>query len=105
MSDNKATEAETVVVDMDLQDLMPGFMENRKTDIIVLQENLSGGNYNKIKDIGHTLKGSGGGYGFDEITRIGADIEKYADKADEDRLKILIKELKDYIEKVVVVFE
>ena len=105
MDDNNANGAETIIVDIDLKDLIPAFMENRQADITALQENLSQGNYEKIKEIGHILKGSGGGYGFDEISRIGADLEKGAGAADEKLLEELIAELKEYLERIIVVFE
>lgn len=93
-----------VYVDEDLEDLMPDFMENRHQDITVIGELLGRGEYKEIQRIGHSMKGSGGGYGFDEITRIGKDLEIAAKNNDQSEVARLVGILSEYLSKVKVVY-
>ena len=61
-----------VYVDSDLEDLVPEFLENRYEDIEKINECLDNEEIAEIQRLGHSMKGSGGGYGFHEITRLGA---------------------------------
>jgi len=73
-----------VPIDRDLADLIPNYLENRKKDLSRLRELLGTGN--RIEDpaaleeagrILHTMKGSGGSYGFHEITRLSRAMESF----------------------------
>jgi len=97
-------EALIVYVDEDLEDLIPDFMENRYEDVTIIGELLGQGNYTEIQRIGHSMKGSGGGYGFDEITRIGKDLEIAAKNNDKSEVARLVGVLSDYLSKVKVVY-
>ncbi len=78
MSDGKIL----VNIDPDLEELIPGFLENRSKDLTKLQDAMGKADYQVIQSIGHSLKGVGGGYGFDEMSKIGADIESSAKTQD-----------------------
>jgi len=99
MSDNVV-----VYVDEDLEDLIPDFMENRYQDITIIGELLERDDYQEIRRIGHSMKGSGGGYGFDEITRIGKEMEIAAQNNDKDEIARLTSLLSEYLSKVKVVY-
>ena len=58
-------------MDEDLGDLIPGYLENRKKDVVEILNCLNRRDYETIRSLGHKMKGSGGGYGFDTITEIG----------------------------------
>jgi HPt (histidine-containing phosphotransfer) domain-containing protein len=94
-----------VTVDEDLEELIPGFLENRNNDVPVLREALSGKDVAKLQSVGHSLKGVGGGYGFDVLSEIGADIEAAAKLNDLSNMEALINRLADYLQRVDVVFE
>ncbi|OQX61419.1 MAG: Hpt domain-containing protein [Desulfococcus sp. 4484_241] len=93
-----------VKVDADLEDLIPGFLENRRDDIAQIKRLLDEGDYEKIARLGHSMKGSGGGYGFDEITRIGGMIEQLAMGRDMDGVRRQLESLSDYLDRVEVVY-
>ncbi len=95
----------TVIIDEDLADLIPMYLENKKKDIAVMQKSLNENDYENIRLVGHSMKGSGGGYGFDEISRIGKDIEEAAQNQERDTINVLALELEDYISRVDIVFE
>lgn len=95
----------TVTVDSDLEDLIPGFLENRRKDVNLLNEALVAGKIDTLKSIGHSLKGVGGGYGFQELSTIGAEIEKIAKAGSTEGVKVLIDKMADYLDRVDVTFE
>ena len=97
--------SETIVyVDADLEDLVPEFLEHRHADIEAIPALLAEGNLAEVQRLGHSMKGSGGGYGFDEVTRIGGQIEEAAKVNDTEAIRQLGKELETYISSVKVVY-
>jgi len=94
-----------VFVDEDLQDLIPGYLENRLKDIAAIRTALAQGDYEAIRSVGHKMKGSGGGYGFDEITNIGRAIEDAAKIDHGEEILRQTEALKTYLERVEVVFQ
>ncbi len=94
-----------VYVDSDLEDLIPVFLENRQKDIKELSDALAEGDLEKIRVIGHTLKGIGGGYGFDRITEIGASLERAAKENRKNEIEKLLKDFKDFLDRVEVRYE
>lgn len=92
-----------VIIDPDLADLVPGFLNNRRRDVEKLTALLEAGNFIDIRMIGHSMKGAGGGYGFDPITDIGAAIERAALASDSQSIAQGIAQLADYLARVDVV--
>jgi HPt (histidine-containing phosphotransfer) domain-containing protein len=101
MSDDKIM----VTVDADLEDLIPGFLENRAKELETLRAALRDGNFQSLQSIGHSMKGVGGGYGFDGITDIGRDLENTAKLQDLEGISALIEKYADYLERIEVNFE
>lgn len=89
-----------VHIDPDIADLVPGFLENRRKDIARLRSLVSQGDFAAIKVIGHSMKGAGGGYGFDPITEYGAAIERAAQAADGGAVLAQTALLESYLEAV-----
>ena len=94
-----------VRVDSDLQDLIPGYLENRGKDLLVYQQALEKDNFDAIAVLGHSMKGSGGGYGFNDLTSIGQAIEKAAKNRDKESVRQSITDLTDFLKKLEVVYE
>ena len=74
-----------VYVDADIEDLVPGFLERRHLDIGLMLDALAIEDYETVRDLGHSIKGVGGFYGFDRITEIGQALEEAAISRDSDR--------------------
>ncbi len=72
----------TVSIDPDLQDLVPGFLENRRKDAAALSRAARSGDLKTVRLLGHRMKGDGGGYGFQEISEIGEALEQAARRED-----------------------
>ncbi len=101
MSDEKIM----VSVDEDLEELIPGFLKNRTADVQLLKEAIEADDIGKIQSIGHSLKGVGGGYGFDALSELGAKIEIAAKEKNVSEIKTLVEEMADYMARVEVVYE
>ena len=93
-----------VQLDPDIRDLIPGFLDNRRKDIVALQTALVKNDFATIRMLGHTMKGDGGGYGFDAISAIGAVIETAAKQKDASRIREEIARLADFLERVEVTY-
>ncbi|MEK9628516.1 MAG: Hpt domain-containing protein [Nitrospinota bacterium] len=91
-------------VDPDLRELIPGYLENRRKDIKAINEALKNSDLKAIRTLGHSMKGSGGGYGFMPISQIGAAIELAAKEKAPDRIQNHLDELKSYLNNVSVVY-
>ena len=94
-----------VQVDPDLEGLIPTYLANRDRDIASIRQALETGDLEATRIIGHSMKGSGGGYGFDEITAIGRAIEVASKDSDPERVRKATAELEDYLGRVDIVFE
>ncbi len=94
-----------VRVSSELEPLIPRFLANRRTEIASLEQAVESKDVETLRRIGHGLKGVGGGYGFDEITRIGAQIELYAKTGNNEATRRLVRALKRYLDDVEVSFD
>lgn len=94
-----------VRVDKGLQELVPGYLTNRRTDVNNLRKAAEDNDYETIRILGHTMKGSGGGYGFDAVTEIGGQLEKAAMDHDHEECRKMITKLSEYLDFVRVTYE
>lgn len=94
----------TVIIDEDLEDLIPGYLENRHQDILLILSALENNDFETIRFIGHKMKGSGGGYGFGKITEIGQDLETAAKSLAGREIHKQVSALRDYLGRIKVVF-
>lgn len=94
-----------VRVASELEPLIPRFLANRHTEIASLEQAVESRDAETLRRIAHGLKGAGGGYGFDEITRIGAQLEGCAKAGDDQGARPLIHALKRYLDDVEVRFD
>jgi HPt (histidine-containing phosphotransfer) domain-containing protein len=86
-----------VEVDAGLAALVPGYLERRRGDALAIAAAAAAGDFETARSLGHQLKGSGGGYGFAEITRLGAEIEEAAKGHEGERLGRLAAALSEYL--------
>jgi histidine phosphotransfer protein HptB len=94
-----------VTVDKDLEELIPEFLDLTRKDLANLNDALAKNEIDTVRRIGHTLKGNGGGYGFDKISELGAKIEQLAKAGSPAEVPALLQELTSYLDRVEVVFE
>jgi HPt (histidine-containing phosphotransfer) domain-containing protein len=94
----------TLHIDQGLEDIVPGFLENRRRDAQTIEIALQENNMSQIQVIGHRMKGDGGGYGFDVISTIGEALEQAALRGDQDAIRRRTEELTDFLARVSVVY-
>ncbi len=94
-----------IEADPDLSELIPGYLQHRQDDLRLIAESLGKADFESLRILGHSMKGSGSGYGFDEISEIGALIEQAAKEKNPSEIRKQACALEDYLLRVVVVFK
>jgi HPt (histidine-containing phosphotransfer) domain-containing protein len=89
--------------DPEIAPLVPEFLDLRRADVSAFRTWLQQGAHTMIQSTAHKMKGSGRGYGFAAITRLGGALEVAAHEQDFDTMAQLIDELDDYLRRVTVV--
>jgi HPt (histidine-containing phosphotransfer) domain-containing protein len=92
-------------VDLDVADLLPGFVANCARHASELRHAAREADWTAAHAIAHSLHGAGGGYGLDEISRLGSEMEAAAQLGDAVKLRGLAAQLEDYLARVRPVFE
>jgi PAS domain S-box-containing protein len=91
------------VVDLDgVEELIPNYLANVRSDIGKILAGVDSKDCKIARQLGHQFKGSGAGYGFPEITRAGAAVERAAIAADENEIRSQILMLATYLDQVEV---
>jgi hypothetical protein len=93
-----------VRLDPEIQDLIPGFLENRRKDVSAIRAAVAKNDFATITVLGHTMKGDGGGYGFDVISEIGGVIETAGKQKNASRIMQEVDRLAEFLERVEVVY-
>jgi histidine phosphotransfer protein HptB len=91
-------------VSKDLEPLIPRYIERRHKEIEIFRGHLAARNFEALRIGGHSLKGSGGGYGFPDLTRIGGIIETASKAGDVESIQNALTEYADYMQRVEVKF-
>ncbi len=95
-------ESNIVQVESELEELIPGFIKNRYHDIEKIESFLRQEDFEGIKLIGHTMKGNGAGYGFNEISEFGKSIEAAAKEKQIPVIQKLLSDLAAYLDHVTI---
>lgn len=97
LQDNADT---TIYIDKDIFDLVPSYLKNCRECLAEMKEAVAKESFWELQRIGHNFKGSGGGYGFDEITRLGTIIEDNAKILNLPEIKHAIVQMENYLNQV-----
>ena len=92
-----AARREPSEIDQRIADLVPRFVEGCLQGCAELRRALAEERWSAAGTIGHTLRGAGGGYGFDEVTQIGRAIQEAADAHDSVGLSALAERLEAHL--------
>lgn len=100
-------EQEKIVIhiDPDLEAIVPGFLANRQRDLTTIESCLQQRDFSTVRLLAHRMKGDGGGYGFDQISTIGHQLEEAALAQDFERLRHHHSNLRDFLARVAVVYK
>jgi HPt (histidine-containing phosphotransfer) domain-containing protein len=102
--DSAAEEKILVEIDQELMPVVPEYLENRHLDCAEIEQLLGTGGMESIQVLGHRMKGSGGSFGFDEISIIGEDLELAAQITDVEGIKSAVVRLERYLARVSVTY-
>jgi CheY-like chemotaxis protein len=94
-----------VHVDASLAELVPGFLDNRRTDLDAIASAVARGDYDNVRILGHNMRGSGTGYGFTRITELGASLEQAAGRREAGEIVARAAELTRYLDGLHVKYE
>jgi HPt (histidine-containing phosphotransfer) domain-containing protein len=83
-----------------LAESIPAYLENCRTDVIAMHEALDRVDFEAVTILGHNLRGSGGGFGFQAITDIGAALEQAAGDSDIEISREWVCTLSRYLDSV-----
>lgn len=93
--------AETVVhIDPDIQALALEYLKNMRKHLDTLNAALAAKDFERIKSLGHRMKGDGGTYGFDGISDIGRLLEKAGAEKNEGLIAPALQDLTRYLDQV-----
>lgn len=65
-------------VDPSIRALLPGYLENRRSDAGELLQAVERRDQQLARRLGHNLKGSGAAYGLPQFSSLGAELERAA---------------------------
>jgi len=102
--DNAAEAGMLVEIDRELQSIVPEYLVKRARDCAEIGHLLACGAMEDIKIMGHRMKGSGGSFGFDEISAIGEELEAAARNSNAGAVRIAAGRLRSYLERVAVTY-
>jgi hypothetical protein len=91
---------DVVGIDPDIQDLVPRFLENQKANVALILGHVASGDFESARRIGHNMKGTGKGYGFDVISGLGYSIEQAAARSAAAEVEKLAGDLSRYLDSV-----
>jgi len=92
-----------VHADARLRALIPEYLESRRVDVRTILDALARVDYETIRQLGHKMSGSGGGFGFPKITEIGKALESAGREHDVLKIRLRAAELSTYLDQVEVV--
>jgi HPt (histidine-containing phosphotransfer) domain-containing protein len=93
-------EVESIEIPPGLEDIVPGYLANRRKEVPEMFEFLATSDFVRLARLGHNLKGTGGSYGFPELTRIGESVERLAKQKNGGALSSQMIELRNYLDHV-----
>ena len=91
------------IEDADVMELIPDYLESRFSDLGILQNTVQQQDFETVRSLGHKMKGSGGGYGLDRISVIGAKLESAAKAQDLTVIRQQIDDLADFLNRVEII--
>ena len=86
-----------------ISDRVPAYLQNCRQNVIVMLDALDRVDFETVTSLGHQMQGSGGSFGFQAITDIGAALQQAGESADDDVSRKWVRELSDYLDGVATI--
>ena len=81
-----------------LAEQIPAYLDNCRHNVVVMREALDRADFEAVTIIGHNLRGSGGGFGFQRITDLGAGLELACQDTNLDHAHELLAALSSFLD-------
>jgi CheY-like chemotaxis protein/HPt (histidine-containing phosphotransfer) domain-containing protein len=91
-----------ICISDELIELIPGYLNNRKTELPNLEAALIQKDFSVLQRIGHNLRGSGESYGLKAVSDIGQRLEEAAKQLDLSSCRSRVEDLKTFYAQVKV---
>jgi len=95
-------ESELLRDDPSFADIVIPFVQGLTERVRTMEDSIQASDFDALTTAAHQLKGSGGGYGYPQLTERAAQLEQSARKAVLDTCTKDLSELKDLIARIVV---
>lgn len=89
-----------VRIDAEFLDLVRAYLANREKDVEAINAALQRRDFETIYRVGHNMQGSGRTFGFDELTVIGAELQRAVTAADTSEIARLEGRLRNFVSRV-----
>ena len=96
---NLSSAGKPAPLEREMAALTTKYLEQCRRDVVTLRQGLAAGQFDVVRGIAHRLRGAGGLYGFDEITRLGLEVETAASAKQTSRIAELVERLSEFVEK------
>jgi CheY-like chemotaxis protein len=96
----EALEPVNIEIPPGFDELSPRYLAKRRNEFPEMLELLAASDFARIATLTHNLKGTGSGYGFPEISRLGKSLEQLAKQRDGEALRVQLAELGNYLDRV-----
>jgi HPt (histidine-containing phosphotransfer) domain-containing protein len=93
-----------VLLEKDLEQLVTRFLERKQSELDRLRAAMLAGDFETIRRLGHDLKGAGDGFGFPELSILGARFEVAAKAGDAEQIAVHISTMERYLTRLQVRF-
>jgi PAS domain S-box-containing protein len=105
-SKDESSQMDTILVRAKpkLADRIPAYLQNCRQNVIAMLDALDRGDFETVTILGHQMRGSGGAYGFQAITDIGAALQQASESADIDASRKWVGDMSSYLDRVETIF-
>jgi CheY-like chemotaxis protein len=83
-----------------LQELIPDYLAARRSEVAGMMALLAASDFDRLRVLGHNFKGNGTPYGFPELSKLGAELESAAKRADSPAIARHVADLDNYLTSV-----
>jgi HPt (histidine-containing phosphotransfer) domain-containing protein len=92
-----------VVIDESFADLIPWFLDNRNTDVEKVTGFLAIQNFEAIKKMGHTWKGTCPSYGFEGLGLAGQALERAAQEQSQEAIQEILDWVRRHLSEIEII--
>lgn len=98
-------EKHKLIIDEDLQDLVPGYIESRRSELSNIDDKLKGNDFKYLREMAHDWHGTGASYGIPMISKIGEKLGKAVKAEDKVEIQQLVDQLEKYLERIDISYD